>query len=667
MADTASDLRASRPASAKSSDSDSKVPEPEVCAPHRGTLYFAYGRDMRIAFMKRHCPNSVYIGRATVANFRWHINSLGLANMSRQRKAHVPGLVFEIDDTDLKRLELVRFPKYESVYVNTELYPAPNCLYRRHSSWIIMQGGPAAIRDAYGTPGEASMSREPYSEKHVLAFMSPELSSDGPMDKHSAEEINNAATDAMAMGIDSMFFRKVVQQFMPGRLLPALHIMRRLPSTSPEPTVPSIAETSAATVPSTAPPLATRPSGRSYGSSGGSGEGSRQSRGRGRSRSPSHSASRSRSRSRSPKQHLRVIVRAPTIDDSGNGVGTGEQKHQKSQSESAAVVRPPTPVITVSRPSSAGNGDNGRGGNKTIIVHGSPDYSPSACDHSMLAADDAVPASSVIRAATIESLGSSSRDTSRERSDRTSSPGSNLSILESDSDGPARRRSPRTGLLQSESSVPSEATEYPASDDADDIVGMADADEVDDTEDSFVDAAEQAETANRTSVASEDAREQQGSNTPELPEPSPKPDAKTNEAPSGASHELAAPVAKTTPDKRTPQFRHQHPPLPWWRPHPFRRRGELAAPRYGPRSLRRPASFNGGRHMSRLDQFLLQASDHPHFYEKRWLPTFRTQVQVRPWTRHVAFVGHQHHESHGHHWYHGHQGHHGLCRRRKSF
>ncbi|CAK7212595.1 hypothetical protein SCUCBS95973_001517 [Sporothrix curviconia] len=199
------------------------------------TLYFAYGSDMQMAYMAHICPKSRYVGRAVLTDYKWHINSLGLANLTKFVTAHAPGLVFEVDDDDVEALKARRYPLYKSVALVAQLHPAAFCLYRRQASWIVKNGGPAAVLEDARATGCGNDARSPYTERGLLAFISTDVTTDGRPDARYAEAINAAAADAMALGVEAVFFESIVQQFMPGRLLPHLRMVRSGKSTSPSP------------------------------------------------------------------------------------------------------------------------------------------------------------------------------------------------------------------------------------------------------------------------------------------------------------------------------------------------------------------------------------------------------------------------------------------------
>ncbi|ERT00411.1 hypothetical protein HMPREF1624_03782 [Sporothrix schenckii ATCC 58251] len=192
------------------------------------TYYLAYGSDMQMAYMARTCPGSRYIGRAVLTDYRWHINGLGLANLTSVKTAHAPGLVFELEAGDRAALETNQFPLYKSVTVDAELIPAPFCLYRRQATWITKNGGPQAVLEEAEAQGRGSNDRRAsYTERGILVFISTEVTTDGRPDARYAEAINAAAADAMALGVEPMFFDRIVQPFMPGRILPILRVVRR--------------------------------------------------------------------------------------------------------------------------------------------------------------------------------------------------------------------------------------------------------------------------------------------------------------------------------------------------------------------------------------------------------------------------------------------------------
>ncbi|KAJ0117766.1 ig2 family protein [Diaporthe amygdali] len=80
-------------------------------------LYFAYASNLSPEKMAHRCPDSIFLGKATLRGHRWQINERGVANVvrtGRQRDA-VEGLVYAISPSDEERLD-----RYEGV--SKELY-----------------------------------------------------------------------------------------------------------------------------------------------------------------------------------------------------------------------------------------------------------------------------------------------------------------------------------------------------------------------------------------------------------------------------------------------------------------------------------------------------------------------------------------------------------------
>ena len=86
--------------------------------------YFAYGSNLDLPQMKRRCPSSKLISKGSLPGYRLVFNKYssgwggGVADVVQAKGFEVWGLVFEISDTDLKRLD-----RYEGCYKDqTSLY-----------------------------------------------------------------------------------------------------------------------------------------------------------------------------------------------------------------------------------------------------------------------------------------------------------------------------------------------------------------------------------------------------------------------------------------------------------------------------------------------------------------------------------------------------------------
>jgi gamma-glutamylcyclotransferase (GGCT)/AIG2-like uncharacterized protein YtfP len=87
-------------------------------------MYFAYGSNLDLIQMKRRCPSSKLISKGSLSGYRLTFNRFssgwggGVADVIQAQDSKVWGLVFEISDTDLERLD-----RYEGYHKDeTSLY-----------------------------------------------------------------------------------------------------------------------------------------------------------------------------------------------------------------------------------------------------------------------------------------------------------------------------------------------------------------------------------------------------------------------------------------------------------------------------------------------------------------------------------------------------------------
>jgi len=86
--------------------------------------YFAYGSNLDLPQMKMRCPSSKLISKGSLSGYRLTFNRFssgwggGVADVIQEKGSKVWGLVFEISDTDLERLD-----RYEGYHKDwTSLY-----------------------------------------------------------------------------------------------------------------------------------------------------------------------------------------------------------------------------------------------------------------------------------------------------------------------------------------------------------------------------------------------------------------------------------------------------------------------------------------------------------------------------------------------------------------
>jgi gamma-glutamylcyclotransferase (GGCT)/AIG2-like uncharacterized protein YtfP len=77
-------------------------------------LYFAYGANMDTSGMARRCPSSRPIGLARLPRHRWIISSDGYANVVRDPRREVQGMLWDLALSDVPTLD--RFEDVPRIY-----------------------------------------------------------------------------------------------------------------------------------------------------------------------------------------------------------------------------------------------------------------------------------------------------------------------------------------------------------------------------------------------------------------------------------------------------------------------------------------------------------------------------------------------------------------------
>lgn len=181
-------------------------------------FYFAYGSNLHLKQMKRRCPNSKYIGRARLVNYRWQINERGYANVVEAEGHWVDGLVYEIDGVDEAKLDInegVSKNAYTKKYMNVHLQRASNILYRRPTSWIVNRGGPAKIFRQAREAGQNTAEPSEHWLQEVLVYISLNYIVDSPPKDEYVNRINFGLGDAKALGMEDDYISNCIRPLIP--------------------------------------------------------------------------------------------------------------------------------------------------------------------------------------------------------------------------------------------------------------------------------------------------------------------------------------------------------------------------------------------------------------------------------------------------------------------
>lgn len=186
--------------------------------PRPTRYYFAYGSNLHVKQMKRRCPNSRYIGRARLADYRWQINERGYANVVAAEGRWVDGLVYEIDERDEAKLDVnegVAKNAYEKRYMAVLLHRAHGALYRRPVSWIVDKGGPAAVCRQIMSPERGAAGPSPHWENGVLVYVSFNHVRDSAPKAEYVNRLKLGIADARALGIEEDYIRNCIRPLIP--------------------------------------------------------------------------------------------------------------------------------------------------------------------------------------------------------------------------------------------------------------------------------------------------------------------------------------------------------------------------------------------------------------------------------------------------------------------
>lgn len=199
-------------------DSRQPIPKQPLAASGPTKYYFAYGSNLHLKQMKRRCPNSKYIGRGRLVNYRWQINERGYANIIKDEGYWVDGLVYEINSRDEAQLDInegVSKNAYAKRHMRVYLYRAPGVLYRRPVSWIVDKGGPEKIMQQAGrTNRKQAEASQPWCPE-VLVYISLNYLVDSEPKDEYVTRINLGIRDARALGIDQDYISTCIRPFIP--------------------------------------------------------------------------------------------------------------------------------------------------------------------------------------------------------------------------------------------------------------------------------------------------------------------------------------------------------------------------------------------------------------------------------------------------------------------
>lgn len=175
-------------------------------------LYFAYGSNLHLQQMAKRCPNSKFVGRAVLLEYKWQINQRGFANVVPRSGYSVHGLVYALGDGDEARLdrnEGVSTRAYSKAYKPVVMYSSPHAP-QYMTQQIVDAGSPGILEADEGTCS-------PWVQGDVLVYISEDYVQKGrPRDEY-IDRMNLGIRDASALGIPRDFIHHFLRYYIPDR------------------------------------------------------------------------------------------------------------------------------------------------------------------------------------------------------------------------------------------------------------------------------------------------------------------------------------------------------------------------------------------------------------------------------------------------------------------
>ncbi|RWA03209.1 hypothetical protein EKO27_g11895 [Xylaria grammica] len=182
-------------------------------------LYFAYGSNLWLKQMATRCPNSYYVGRAVLPDYRWLINERGFANIVPASGYTVHGLVYELgagDEARLDRSEGVSKRAYSKDYLPLLLHRAPRAL-RIPTQSLVEDGGPERVIGALQLQRTSARKHRAYLHSKVLVYISYDYVAPGDPRTEYVDRMNYGIRDAIAMGVPEDFFQTALYPLLTAR------------------------------------------------------------------------------------------------------------------------------------------------------------------------------------------------------------------------------------------------------------------------------------------------------------------------------------------------------------------------------------------------------------------------------------------------------------------
>jgi hypothetical protein len=196
------------------------------------TVYFAYGSNLHLAQMAKRCPESRYLGRGRLPNFKWQINTRGYANICVSQGDFVEGLCFLLSQKDEKRLDLNEgVPNsYQKNSFQVDVFAATATIAGRRVREVIetiSQYPPPRQdqdhrNDSRGVNQQSTAQipkyhSDTYEPVDALVYVNWSQTNEGFPKEEYISRINFGIKDAIRLGVPSDYFERYVREPMERR------------------------------------------------------------------------------------------------------------------------------------------------------------------------------------------------------------------------------------------------------------------------------------------------------------------------------------------------------------------------------------------------------------------------------------------------------------------
>ncbi|KAK4186785.1 hypothetical protein QBC35DRAFT_452917 [Podospora australis] len=138
--------------------------------------------------MARRCPESIFMGKATLHGFRWQINERGVANIVSSPANIVEGLVYRVNPQDERALD-----RSEGVAQG---------FYQQHTLPVTFK--------YHELSANVSPLSAPETQLQVLVYVSEHYTRDGQIREEYIGRMEKVMVDALALGLSQAFLQNVI-------------------------------------------------------------------------------------------------------------------------------------------------------------------------------------------------------------------------------------------------------------------------------------------------------------------------------------------------------------------------------------------------------------------------------------------------------------------------